>query len=54
MLPLVQAANLGDSGFRIFRDGECIFASEVRVFIKPVYLKKTGKVRATKQGLWLS
>lgn len=26
---LVQIANLGDSGFRVFRDDKCLFASHV-------------------------
>jgi hypothetical protein len=25
----MQIANLGDSGFRVFRDAKCLFASEV-------------------------
>ena len=25
----LQVANLGDSGFRVFRDGRCLFSSEV-------------------------
>lgn len=26
----MQVINLGDCGFRIFREGQCIFASDVR------------------------
>ena len=27
----LQIANLGDSGFMVFRDAKCLFASEVRL-----------------------